>query len=295
MDYGAMAGAMTGAAGSLAGASGQQNMSDAQRKLLEQILNEIRDIPLPDLERIMAEQLGPSAMEGVHSDPEQRQAQLDIMDELRDIYSSGGLNLEDKAALNEGLNRANVAGNASRQRLASDFAARGQLGSGAQLAMGNMGAQSAANRANQTALDVGAMGQKRRMDAMGRYAGLASDVRGQDFGESSARAQAKDAADRWNAASREKAGYYNAGLAQQQFGNRMTKATGSQGAGNNLAAQYGADGRRLAALGGDVGRTGANFVNAINSGNSSGGTTKRDANGDPYETEPEEWENPWGY
>jgi hypothetical protein len=211
-----------------------------QQELLERIYDELRNIPLPELERIQAEQMGPSAMEGVRSDPEQRLQQLQVMEELRNIFEGGGFNVEDKADLNRALNEANVKGNAQRQALAGEFAQRGQLGAGARLAMGNMDAQGAANRANQSALDVAAQGQRRKMDALGRYGNMAASLRGQDFGEGSARAQAADAASRWNAAAREKAGYYNAGLNQQQFNNQVSKATGAQGAGNNLSNLFGA-------------------------------------------------------
>ena len=161
------------------------------------------------------------------------------MNELRDIFEGGGFDIQSEAALNEGLNRANVAGNAQRKALASEFAQRGQLGSGARLAMGNMSAQGAANRANQTALDVAAEGDRRKRNALSAYADLAGDIRRADFGEGSARAQAKDTADRWNASARQRATEYNAGLPQRQFNNRVSRSTGAQGAGSNLAGLYG--------------------------------------------------------
>lgn len=220
-----------------------------QAALLQQIYDELRDVPLPELEKVVAEQLGPTKMGEVRSDPEQRMQQMDVLGELRDIIDSGGFDIQSEAGLNEALNRANVTGQAQSRALASEFANRGQLGSGARLALGNMNAQGAANRANTAALNIGAEGARRRMDAMGRYADLAGDVRRADFGEASARAQAEDAAARWNASAREKAGMYNAGLAQQQFNNQVTRATGSQAAGNNLAGFYGnqAQGTRNAA------------------------------------------------
>lgn len=210
-----------------------------QAALLQSIYDDLRNIPLPELEAIAAEQTGPSAMAGVYSDPEQRAQQQQVMEELRSIFEGGGFNVEDEAALNEALSRSNVAGNAQRKALASEFAQRGQLGAGARLAMGNMNAQGSANRANQSALNVAAMGQQRKNAALSKYADLAGDMRRQDFGEGSARAQASDAAERWNATARQRATEYNAGLPQQQFGNRVTRATGSQGAGSRLAGNFG--------------------------------------------------------
>lgn len=214
-------------------------MSAQQAALLREMYDELRNVPLPELQAIIAEQVGPSAQAGVYSDPTQRAQQMDVMGELRDLFEGGGFSVEDEAALNEAMNRSNVAGNAQRKGLASEFAQRGQLGSGARLAMGNAQAQGAANRANSAALGVVAEGSRRRAGALSAYADLAGDIRKADFGEGSARASAKDAADRWNAAAREKAGFHNAGLAQQQFGNRVTRAGGAAGAGRNLAGYFG--------------------------------------------------------
>jgi hypothetical protein len=225
-----------------ASAMGEQKagqLSAQQQQILKDIYENLRDTPLPDLKDVKAEQLGPTAMEGVHSDPQQRQQQLEVMSALRDMFEHGGFNIEDRAALSAALNEANVKGSAQRHMLQGEFAQRGQLGAGARLALGNMDAQGAANRSSQAALDVAAQGEKRRMAALGDYGNMAGHLRSQDFDEAQARATAKDAADRWNASAREKAGYYNAGLPQQQFTNQVTKATGQQGAGNNLSSYYG--------------------------------------------------------
>lgn len=237
-DYSWVGPVIQGAA-SMMGEKAAGDLTAQQRAMLQQIYDELRNVPLPELERIQAEQLGPTAMSGVHSDPEQRGQQMKVMSELQDLFEHGGFNIEDRAALSEALNRANVQGSAQRHALAGEFAQRGQLGSGARLALGNMDAQGAANRANQSGLDVAAQGERRRMEALGHYADLAGNIRHDDFGEEAARARAQDAADQWNAGAREKANQYNAGLNQQQFGNRVTKVTGQQGAGNNLASFYG--------------------------------------------------------
>jgi hypothetical protein len=235
MDYSALIGMI----GSAAGEAQAGKLSAQQQRILEDLYAQLRDTPLPDLKDVDPTQLGPTAMEDVRSDPDQRQQQLEALTSLRDIFEHGGFNLEDRAAMAEAMNRANVSGSAQRHALAGEFAQRGQLGSGARLAMGNMDAQGAANRSSQAGQDIAARGEARRMGALNNYADLAGRLRSQDFGESSARAQAKDAADRWNAGAREKANYYNAGLAQQQFGNSIAKATGQQNAGTNLAGFFG--------------------------------------------------------
>lgn len=234
-----------------------------QSALLRQVYDDLRNVPLPELEAVAAEQLGPSAMGGTYSDPEQRHQQMEVMNELRDLFTGTGFSPEDDAMLAEGLNRASVTGNAQRKALQSEFAQRGQLGGGARLAMGNAQAQGAANRANSTALGVAAEGSRRKSQAMAAYADLAGDVRKADFGEGSARAQAKDAAERWNAGAREKAGIYNAGLGQQQFNNRIARATGSQTAGGNLAGHFAQESQAVRNQHANYGRAGAEIVNGL--------------------------------
>lgn len=256
---------------SLIGEQKAGQLSAQQLAQLQQVYDDLRNTELPDSKPVDATQLGPTAMEGVHSDPEQRQQQLDVMTQLRDLFEHGGFNIEDRAALAEAMNRANVSGSAQRHALAGEFAQRGQLGSGARLALGNMDAQGAANRSSQAGLDVAAQGERRRMEALGHYGDMAGHLREQDFGEGSARANAKDAADRWNAAAREKAGYYNAGLAQQQFTNKLSKATGAAGAGGNLAGYYGGEAQGVRNSAANYGRAAAEASKGIGNGGSSGG------------------------
>ena len=53
--------------------SGKANALDAQQaELLRSIYEDLRNIPLPELQALAAEQMGPSAMGDVYSDPEQR-------------------------------------------------------------------------------------------------------------------------------------------------------------------------------------------------------------------------------
>jgi hypothetical protein len=121
-------------------------------------------------------------------------------------------------------------------------------------------------------------------------------VRGQDWAEAAQTAGARDARAESNVGRREKANYYNAGLPQQNFTNKMSKNTGQLAPGNNLAAFHGNQAQSQRDFWGNMGAAAAannSSGGGSNSSSSGGNTQKRDANGDPYETEPEEWENPW--
>lgn len=279
-----------------------------QQTLLQQIYNQLRNEPLPDLQNVNPTQLGDPGMAGVYSDPAQRQQELEVMSNLRNVFSNNGLDLQDRAAMNEALNRASVTGNSARRALASDFASRGQLGSGAQLAMANQTAQNQANTSNQNSLDIAAQGEQRKASALNAYGSDASALRGQDFSEASARAKAQDEANQWNANAAEKANYYNNGGRQQQdFQNRMGRDTGAMNAGNNLSGFLGAQQQMgLNAVGnlGSAVATGAKGV-AGSGGSGASGSTGGTANpDDPYSTynsgtnygssDPSEWANPYG-
>ena len=228
----------------LLGAVGEGNatkLNAQQMAKLEELQALFRDEPLPDIKEIEAEQLGPSARGNVYSDPELEAAQMEALGQLGDISRDGGLTLADRNAMNE-IESDLAAGERSRRAsLGDEMARRGQLGSGAELQMALSGQSAAANRAAKFGADVAADAQARAIDAMLKRGDLAGKVRGQDFAESSYRAEGNDSRDVWNAGAREKAKYHNAGLAQQQFANRMARLAGQVPAGNNIASQLGAN------------------------------------------------------
>jgi len=293
--YGAMAGMGLQALMQLAGESSAGMSRAEQLKLLRELMEEYRNVPLPELERLTGEELGPSALEGVGGDPALRDAQLAALGELQDVYRSGGLSLGDEAALSKVLGQSSRQEGRQRARLSEDFAARGQLGSGAQLAMALQGQQATAQRGRDEALERAAMAQKRSMDAILQRGRIAGEVRGQDYGEKARAAEARDAIARYNAASREKAKYYNSGLGQQQFNNRLARLSGSQGATNNLANFHGQGAQDARSAGAGYGRALYEGGRTFDSWRNTGGGQKRDANNDPYDSEPDEWANPYGY
>ena len=270
----------------LAAEGAAQREREKQLELLRELMEEYRNVPLPELDPVTAEELGPSAFDELRGDPTLRAAQLDALGRLQDISRGGGLTLEDDAALAKVLGQAARQDRNQRARLSEDFAARGQLGSGAQLAMALQGQQATAQRGREEAMDRAAMAQRRSLDAILQGGRLAGEVRGQDYGEKARAAEARDEIARRNAASREKARYYNAGLAQQQFGNRMSRLGGMQGPGNNLASFYGQGAADARAAGAGYGRAAYEGGRAFDSWrNSSGGDRRRS----PYEEEDSEF------
>jgi hypothetical protein len=189
------------------------------------------NIDLPTLERIIAEQLGPSAQEGVRGqlDPRLRQEQMASLNSLGEV-AAGGHNADTDAAMNRILSQVGRQESAGRNAILGNMRARGVSGSGAELASQLSNNQAAAERSQDAGLQQGAAAQKRMLDAIAAKGQMAGSMRSQDYGELSDAARAKDAISRYNHGSREKAQYYNAGLGQQQFGNKLQLAQGKANA-----------------------------------------------------------------
>ena len=241
-------------------------MSAKQLELLGKQLADLQGIELPDLPEVQPEQLGESAVAGMRSDQDLRGKQLQAIAELQHIIDSGGLDLSDKVSLEEALATAQNNQRRARAGVAGDLASRGGLDTGARLVMGLDAATAGANELRKTGMETAAMAQRRKLDAIRAASGMSGALREQDWRESETANRAKDLRDERNAAAREKAGYFNAGIPQQQFQNQVTKVTGQQGGVNQMAAGLGAaaqDARASAAgMAGVVGAYGGVDKNA---------------------------------
>lgn len=218
MDYGALIQAVLGIVGEFANA-GKQQEAEA---LLQSLRTRFEGIQLPDLKDIQAEQLGPSAMEGVKTDPALESAQMESLGQLGDV-SKTGLADVDTAALNRIGNQVARRQKAGMAGIESDMAARGQAGTGMEYAARAQAASDANQRLSEEGQNVGSDAILRRLQAVSQRGELAGRIRGQSFGEKSKVADAQDLINRLNAASRSQAQYHNANLPQQRFANQMQK------------------------------------------------------------------------
>lgn len=183
---------------------------------------------------IAPQTLGPSALEGIQTDPAARQAELEAMAALSDLSAKGGLSLGDMTALNEiegNLNRNTMA----RQKgLENQFAARGQLGSGAQLAMALANQQNAAMNANQRAESIAAQAQDRAMRAILEKGRLGRSMSDADYARKAEAARARDAIEARNAAARTDAAKTNNAYAGQAFQDELNKMAGKTSLTNSM-------------------------------------------------------------
>lgn len=212
-------------AGNVAGDIASEGDRKEANRLMREALARFDNIPEPVLEQIIAEQLGPTEMESLKADPALRGAEMDALRRLAQVADEGGLTLEDKANLADIERDAQSLEQSGQAAIRDRMRATGRGGSGSELAMMMQAGQSAADRAGRQGLQVAGMAQKRALQAMIQRGEMAGQMGARDFAQRAAAAQAADLRNRFNASSREKASYYNAGLPQQQYENAMRRAS----------------------------------------------------------------------
>jgi hypothetical protein len=168
---------------------------------------------------------GPTAYDGISTDPRLQEAQMAALNSLQDIANNGGMTAMDKANLSRVQMQTAQADRGRREAILQNMNARGMGGSGAELLAQLQSSQGATDRQAQEGLDIAGMAQLRALDAMARGGSLAGDIRGQDFGEQEAIARARDAINTFNVGQTNHGNQFNTGAL-----NDMTRFN----AGNNL-------------------------------------------------------------
>lgn len=200
-----------------------QGKRDEAYRLMNQAEAQLDATQIPELQNAIAEQLGPSGFEQIKTDSALRRAQMGALGKLGQIAESGGMTLEDKAVLNQITGQLSRQQAGARQAVMENMAARGTLGSGAELAQRLSAQQESAQQAGQRGLDVAAMAQRRALDAIMQRGQLGGSIRTQDYGEAANRAQAQDTIARYNADARQRAQAYNLTIPEREYAMRRER------------------------------------------------------------------------
>lgn len=294
------------AGGVLGNIFGAGDRADA-RNLSNQALAEILGVTVPDVEKMKlnltpyqiqgmldsiyerAEQMGPSAMETVATDPRLAQAQMQALTKLQEVGALGLTPAEQVQARE--MQRAVQAQEAQRQAsIIQNMRSRGTAGSGAEAAARLLSSQGMANQLAASSDDLRAQAFNRALQATAQAGQLGGNIRQQEFGEKERIASARDAIAQFNAQQRagvqsrniaaERARQaanlelrqriadanvglsnqqqqYNKQLLQQDFQNRMNRAAAAAGAYGGAAQQRMGDamatGNMWAGIGAGVG------------------------------------------
>jgi hypothetical protein len=270
----------------LAAFAGIDIPTTAQQEITPEMLQYLQDYA-PQAES--TEQLGPTAMEQIALDPRLQQTQMEALEQLAGL-SKGGLSEADIAGLAQVRRAAAGEAQAKQGQILQEMAARGQGGSGAELIARLKSAQSGADRQSDESLQIARMAQERALQALSQGAGLAGQVRGQQYGEQSDLAKSRDIVNQFNTQNRQnvqqrnvqtqnqaqaanlaqrqemanrnvglrnEAEQYNKQLLQQRYANQLSRASGMagqyQGIANTQNQQAGRTADMYAGVGSGVG------------------------------------------
>lgn len=239
----------------------------------------------------------PSSFQKIVTDSGQKAAQNTALSQLEDIGRSGGLRLQDKAALQDATLKTQQQARGNRNAIAANMAQRGLGGSGFDVAAQLQGQQGEADQNAKSSLQVAAGAQDRALSAIEGAGNMATQQRSQDFGEQAQKASAADRINQFNtensrnvnaqntgiANSAQSANLqnaqnlsnqntqlsnsqqlYNKGLLQQQYQNQVQKLAGATGQANQVA---GTDQKGGQILGNTISNLGTGAAGAISSQN----------------------------
>lgn len=247
MEYAAIIAAAASLIGSLFGAGKDAEAAAIREQMLAQYGPEI----LPQLDQAVAEQNGGATLGNLTEDDSLRRKQLDALSELENVYRSEGMTSADRAAMDlAGDNVAAQAGARSAE-YGQAMRQRGLQNSGLAAALNVQGQQTAANTLGGMSRANAVDARTRALRALESGAGLAGNIRSDDFRRQQALAEAQDRINLFNTGLRSDANNYNLGLSQQNFDNTMLLNQARTGAANGVATGYerGADADRQTGAG----------------------------------------------
>lgn len=183
---------------------------EKQKLVLEQLSSTGEYTP----EMLQSLSLDPSAMEQISIDPRLKGAQMSALDQLGEL-SKGGLSPSDAAAFELARRETESAAQARDQQLMQNLQQRGISGGGAEIAMRRASGAEASDRQNIANLEILKSAQQRALEALGQSASLAGDIRGQEYGEQSALAKSRDLINQFNTENQQRTAQSNVGLRNQ--------------------------------------------------------------------------------
>jgi len=149
----------------------------------------------PQLEEAI--NLGVSKVSQIQEDQKSKQAQDEAL-QLIGQRARTGLTPEDRSAFNQLRRETQREAEAKRQQILQNFQARGQAGSGAELAAQLSSAQSGDEKLAAAGDNISAEASRRALESLSAYSGAATNARGQSFDIDRAKAAAEDDFSKFN-------------------------------------------------------------------------------------------------
>ena len=166
---------------------------EKERLALEQF--KVQGILEPEIEEVFV--APDTELQAIITDPRLKEAQYGGIEALSEI-SQGGLRAEDKARLAQAQQQAGIAARGRREASEQSLRRRGLGGSGLEVQAALDAEQAASERLGQEALQTGGLASERALQAVLQRSQLGGQIRGQEYGEQAASAQAQDRINQFN-------------------------------------------------------------------------------------------------
>lgn len=226
--------AIIAAAAALIGAAISAGENAKAQAIRQSVADKYKDLPLPVLDKVVAQKLPPDAADRYLKSTQATQMQGDVLGKYQEEINAKGETPEDRAAYlrmkNEAAGIANSAQGANTRAMAN----RGLGNSGMAFAVGQQGAQGAINRANEMGIQGAADARGRYMQALQAGGSMAGQMRGQELNALSA----IDSLNEFNARQQSAADEANNANKQANFANQMNRLGGEANALNGVATGY---------------------------------------------------------
>ena len=229
------------------------------RQIREDAAKKFQNIPLPKLDKDIAEQLPPEARERYAQSTQASRSQTDVMRHLGEEVDAKGETVDDTAAYMRANSNASGQVAGANSQLLRAMAARGLAGSGVESALMAQSDQGALDRGAQAGLDQAAQSRQRYQQALASLGQVSGQARSQDMEA----LKAQDAIDTFNMGERRRAREYNLGLPQQDFENNVQLTAAQANAQNGVAAGYDASGAKTRGTAAGLGNTAVTAAQAI--------------------------------
>lgn len=311
---------VTGLIGMQAQQAGQAAAAQARQQALQEYLN--IHVPDPAKQQIILQkfattgQLDPQMEQAVSQratelaktnvSPAGRSAEVDALQEMTNVAHSGGMDAQARQTMEQGLQTANANERGQIGAIEQNAAARGQGGSGVQLAAELQSTQNDANASANAGMSAASGAEQRALQAMTAEGQLGSNLNNQDYTQAAQKAEAQDAINRFNTQNQQGVAntnvqntnsaaaanlankqsvananvgvsnqqeIQNKGLYQQQFNNELNLASGKANAENGVASGATAAGNSTAKSWANIGSAVGQGVAAISKDSKSNDNT----------------------
>lgn len=149
----------------------------------------------PQLEQAIADSA--NEFNNIKRNESARQQQINVLRQMSQ-YGRAGLTPDEAAEMRKSRQGVQQDLEAKQQQIIQNLAARGQAGGGAEIAARLGASQAAADRQSEEADRVSSLAQQRALQALISQSSMAQQLRGQDYSEDSARAEAENQMKRFN-------------------------------------------------------------------------------------------------